>query len=360
MADFNGLGMGLGNLARLSSARTRSISPENFSGEPGRGGMATSGTGADAARDLGQGWKVSPSIHIAPRETATLAAINGQGAIQHIWLTTHPRNWRTHLLRFFWEDDERPAVEVPVGDFFCNGWGEFSQVSSLPVSVNPHGGFNCYWEMPFRSAARVTLENLSDEESTVYYQVTYTLTDVPDDVAYFHAQWRRSNPLDEKTDHTILDRIQGSGHYVGTYLAWGSNSSGWWGEGEIKFFLDGDEEFPTICGTGTEDYFGGAWNFDVPGQGYTSFSTPFLGLHQILRPDGLYRSQQRFGIYRWHIMDPIRFATDLRVTIQALGWRSGRRYLPLRDDIASTAFWYQRETSAPLPPTPDLDGLEIL
>ena len=171
--------------------------------------MATSGTGADAARDLGKGWKVSPSIHIAPGETATLAEINGQGAIQHIWLTTHPRNWRTHLLRFFWEGDERPAVEVPVGDFFCNGWGEFSQVSSLPVAVNPHGGCNSYWEMPFRSAARVTLENLSDQESTVYYQVTYALTDVPDDLAYFHAQWRRSNPLDEKTDHTILDGVAG-------------------------------------------------------------------------------------------------------------------------------------------------------
>ncbi len=360
MTDFNGLGMGLGNLARLSSARTRSISPENFAGEKGRGGMATEGTGADAARDLGRGWKVSPSIHIAAGQTATLADINGQGAIEHIWLTTHPRNWRTHRLRFYWEDDERPAVEVPVGDFFCNGWGEFSQVSSLPIAVNPHGGCNSYWEMPFRSAARITLENLSAEESTVYYQITYALTDVPDDVAYFHAQWRRSNPLETESDHTILDDVQGSGQYVGTYLAWGSNSSGWWGEGEMKFFLDGDEEFPTICGTGTEDYFGGAWNFDVPGQGYTPFSTPFLGLHQILRPDGLYRSQQRFGMYRWHIMDPVRFETDLRVTIQALGWRAGRRYLPLRDDIASTAFWYQRETSTALPPTPNLDALEIL
>ncbi len=140
--------------------------------------------------------------------------------------------------------------------------------------------------------------------------------------------------------HAVLDGVSDRGHYVGTYLAWGSNSGGWWGEGEVKFYLDGDTELPTICGTGTEDYFGGAWNFDVPGQGYTAYSTPFLGLPQILRPDGLYRSQQRFGMYRWHLPDPIRFANDIRVTVQALGWRSGGRYLPLTDDIASTALWY--------------------
>jgi hypothetical protein len=198
------------------------------------------------------------------------------------------------------------------------------------------------------------------EETRVYYQVNYTLTDVPDDRAYLHAQWRRSNPLAYKDVHTILEGVRGAGQYVGTYIAWGVNNNGWWGEGEIKFYLDGDGEFPTICGTGTEDYFGGAWNFDVPGQGYTAFSTPFMGLSQILRPDGLYRSQARFGMYRWHVMDPIRFEQDLRVTIQALGWRSGRRYLPLQDDIASTAFYYMRETSSDRPALPGADGLEVV
>jgi hypothetical protein len=352
--------MTLGNLTRLSNAQTRSISAENPTGEPGRGGMATEGTGAGAARDLGLGWKISPSIRIAPGATATLADIRDTGAIQHLWLTTHARNWRRLLLRAHWDDDPRPAIEAPLGDFFCQGWGEFSQVSSLPVAVNPHGGFNSYWEMPFRRAAKLTIENLGHEEATLYYQVDYTLTEVPDDAAYFHAQWRRSNPLPYKEVHTLLDGIAGGGHYVGTYLAWGVNNSGWWGEGEIKFYLDGDDQYPTICGTGTEDYFGGAWNFDVPGQGYTPFTTPFLGLPQVTRPDGLYRSQQRFGMYRWHIMDPIRFAADLRVTIQALGWRADRRYLPLQDDIASTAFWYARETSAPRPPTPDADALEVV
>ncbi len=359
-SGFNGLGMGLGTLSRLSAARTRSISAENPTGEKGRGGMATEGTGADAARDLGRGWKVSPSIAIQPRALTTLADIRGEGAIQHIWLTTHHRNWRRLVLRIHWDEDERPAVEVPLGDFFCNGWGEYSQVSSLPVAVNPHGGFNCYWEMPFRRAARITVESLAEEEIVLYYQVDYALTDVPADAAYLHAQWRRSWNLPAGEVHTLVDGIEGSGHYVGTYLAWGVNAAGWWGEGEIKFYLDGDEEFPTICGTGTEDYFGGAWNFDVPGQGYTGYSTPFLGLSQILRPDGLYRSQQRFGMYRWHVPDPIRFAADLRVTIQALGWRAGRRYLPLQDDIASTAFWYQRETSSPKPTTLTADLLEVV
>jgi hypothetical protein len=360
MPAFNGLEMGLGTLARLSPAQTRSISAENPTGAKGQGALATGGTGVQAARELGRGWKVSPSIQLAPGELRTLADIQGAGAIQHLWLTTHKRHWRQLILRLHWDGDARPAVEVPVGDFFCNGWCEFSQVSSLPVAANPHGGFNSYWEMPFRTGATLTLENLAEEEVIVYYQVDYTLTDVGHDAAYFHAQWRRRNPLPYGEVHTLLDGVTGSGHYVGTYLAWGVNNSGWWGEGEIKFYLDGDAEFPTICGTGTEDYFGGAWNFEVPGQGYTPFSTPFLGLSQVLRPDGLYRSQQRFGLYRWHIMDPIRFQSDLRVTIQALGWRSGGRYLPLQDDIASTAFWYQQLTSTARPSAPTADTMEVI
>jgi hypothetical protein len=357
---FNGLGMHLGNLSRLSNAQTRSISAENFTGEKGGGGKATEGTGAQAARDLGPGWKVSPSIKIGPHAVAALADIQGSGAVQHLWTTTHKSHWRQLLLRCYWDGDEQPAVEVPLGDFFCNGWGESSHVSSLPIAVNPHGGFNSYWEMPFRKAAKITLENVSSDEATLYYQIDYTLSEVPDDLAYFHAQWRRSNPLPYGQVHTILDGIEGSGHYIGTYIAWGVHNSGWWGEGEVKFYLDGDTEHPTICGTGTEDYFGGAWNFEVPGQGYTSFTTPYLGLNQVLSPDGLYRSQQRFGMYRWHIMDPIRFHSDIRVTVQALGWRSGGRYLLLQDDIASMALWYQKQTSSPRPASPDTGQLEVI
>jgi D-arabinan exo alpha-(1,3)/(1,5)-arabinofuranosidase (non-reducing end) len=353
--------MHLGNLARLSAAKTRSISPENFSGEKGQGDMATDGTGAQAARDLGQGWKLSPSIRIAAGETRELAAINGSGAIQQIWMTP-TGNWRYSILRIYWDGAETPSVECPVGDFFACGWGKYAQVSSLAVCVNPGSAFNCYWEMPFRKGARITLTNIADEQMTLYYQINYTETDVPDDVAYFHAQFRRTNPLPYKGVYTLLDGVRGRGQYVGTYMAWGVNNSGWWGEGEIKFYLDGDDKYPTICGTGTEDYFCGSYNFDVGKEqgGYREFTTPYAGLPQVIRPDGLYSSQTRFGLYRWHIMDPIRFEKDLRVTIQALGWRSGRRYLPLQDDIASVVYWCQTLPSAPFPALPDRDYLEII
>jgi hypothetical protein len=308
---------------------------------------------------------VSPSIHLAPNQVVTLADITGSGAIQHIWLTVHPQWWRRLVIRFYWDGEESPSVETPLGDLFCNGWCVRCNVSSLAVAANPAGGFNCYWEMPFRRSARITLENLGDDEILgFYYQITYALTDVPDDAAYFHAQWRRSNPLPFQQVHTLLDGVRGQGHYVGTYMAWGVNNNGWWGEGEIKFYMDGDDEFPTICGTGTEDYFGGAWNFEHPKGEYGVFSSPYSGMPQVIKPDGLYRSQQRFGMYRWHIMDPIRFQQDLRVTIQALGWMSemgGRsRYLPLQDDIASTAFWYQTEPHAAFPALPDRNSTEVV
>ena len=251
-------------------------------------------------------------------------------------------------------------MECPIGDFFASGWNEFGQVSSLAVCVNPGSAFNCYWPMPFRRHCRMTLENRSDETVTMYYQIDYTLTEVPEDAAYFHAQFRRVNPLPYKSDYVILDGVKGKGQYVGTYMAWGVNSSGWWGEGEIKFFLDGDGEFPTICGTGTEDYFCGSYNFEnQKTHRYQPFTTPYTGLN-LTETDGVYRSQQRFSLYRWHIMDPIRFESGLKVTIQALGWRSGGRYLPLQDDIASVAFWYQDVPAQPFPPLPDRDALEVV
>jgi hypothetical protein len=358
---FNGLGLNLGNLSLLSRAKSRSISPENSTGEKGRGGMATEGTGAACARDLGQGWKISPSIHIQPGEDRVLADIEGPGAIQQIWMTPTGR-WRFSILRVYWDDQEQPSVECPVGDFFASGWNRYAQVSSLAVCVNPGSAFNCYWEMPFRKRCRITMTNIADEAMTLYYQLNYTLTDVLEEAAYFHAQFRRTNPLPYKEVYTILDEVKGWGQYVGTYLAWQVNNSNWWGEGEIKFYLDGDRDFPTICGTGTEDYFCGSYNFDVGKEqgGYREFTTPYAGLPQVLRPDGTYQSQTRFGMYRWHIMDPIRFEQDLRVTIQALGWRSGGRYLPLQDDIASVAYWYQTLPTAPFPALPDRDYLEVI
>ncbi|RPD39860.1 glycoside hydrolase family 172 protein [Chitinophaga barathri] len=355
---FNGLDMNLGNLSRLSDAKTRSISPENFSGEPGKGGMATleQGNAKNAARDLEQGWKVNPYIHIEPGKTYTLAEITGPGAIQHIWMTP-TGNWRYSILRFYWDDETTPSVEVPVGDFFGMGWGEYAQMNSLAVTVNPGSAFNCYWSMPFRKKCKITMENINTERMTLYYQVDYTLTSVPEDAGYFHAQFRRNNPV-KGAEFTMIDGVKGKGQYVGTYMAWGVNNNGWWGEGEIKFFMDGDNKFPTICGTGTEDYFCGSYNFDNKGK-YQEFSTPYAGLHQVIRPDGLYKSQQRFGLYRWHIMDPVRFEKELKITIQDLGWRSGGRYLPQQSDISSVVYWYQREPHAPFPKLQAKNELEV-
>ncbi|MCP5521433.1 MAG: DUF2961 domain-containing protein [Verrucomicrobiales bacterium] len=354
---FSSLTSDLGNIYRLSNAESRSISPENFTGEKGRGGMATEGTGKNAARDLGQGWKVSPSVRIQGKSTFTMAEIEGPGSIQSIWMTP-TGNWRWSILRFYWDDETEPSIECPVGDFFASGWGKYAQVSSLAVCVNPGSAFNCYWPMPFRKKARITMENLDDNGMTLYYQINYALGDVPRDAAYLHAQFRRVDPVPREEVYTILDGVKGQGHYVGTYMAWETHSTGWWGEGEIKFFMDGDQKFPTICGTGTEDYFCGSYNFDFEGT-YKEFTTPYAGLPQVIRPDGSYQSQMRFGLYRWHLPDPVRFKEDLKVTIQALGWMSGGRYQPLQDDIASVAFWYQNEPHAPFPKLPSKDELEV-
>lgn len=355
--------MNLYDLTKLSNACTRSICPENFTGEPGQGGSCEleNGSARAAARDLGRGWKVNPYIVIQPRETFEIAHITASGIINHIWMTPTGK-WRNTIIRFYWDGEEAPSVECPVGDFFASGWNEYAQLSSLAVCVNPGSAFNCYWQMPFRRECRITLENRAEEPVTYYYQIDYELTQVAENCAYFHAQFRRVNPLPYKEVYTILDGVEGQGHYVGTYLAWGVNNRGWWGEGEIKFYIDGDQEYPTICGTGTEDYFCGSYNFEDPHthDRYRTFTTPYSGLHQVIVPDTLYASQFRFGMYRWHLTDPIRFTRRLRVTIQALGWREGGRYLPLQDDIASVAFWYQTLPHAAFPPLPDKDYLEVI
>jgi hypothetical protein len=373
---------GMGNLPLLSDARTRSIGPENFTGEKGKGGMAElgQGTASYAARELGRGWKVNPYVHIEPNQTFTLADINGPGTIQHIWMTP-AGDTRLNIIRFYWDGEDKASIESPVGDFFACGLGEYGMVTSLAVCVNPKSGFNCYWPMPFRKKCKITMTNTDDKRMTLYYQIDYALTEIPELAAYLHAQFRRVNPLPDKTDYTILDGVTGKGHYVGTYMTWGSNSPGWWGEGEIKFFIDGDAEFPTICGTGTEDYFCGSYGFDNPkGGGYQTFTGPYAGMPQVINPKGqpvrktrIYKdgqfveektifdpnAQPRFSLYRWHIMDPIRFDKDLRVTIQALGWQDGGRYLPLKDDLSSVAFWYQSEPHGAFPQMPDKVHLKI-
>jgi len=368
MTQFNGLGLHLGNLSRLSRAKTRSISAENPTGEKGRGGMAPPDPNG-SARDLGLGWKCRPAVPVEQGQTVTLADIEGPGAIQSIWFGGTVMN-RDAILRIYWDGQDAPSVECPLSDFFAQPWplqdprrptaGPFAPVNSLPVSVNACRGMNCFWEMPFRSRCRMTVENRSPRDSMrVYYQINYALTDVPDDAAYLHAQFRRVNPLPYGEVYTIVDGIEGEGHYVGVSLGVGVNNDGWWGEGEIKFYIDGDGDWPTICGTGTEDYFGGSYNWEVDGE-YVTYSTPYLGMHQVLRPDGLYRSQHRHAMYRWHVMDPVRFENDLRVTIQALGWTTEGRFLPGTHDMCSVAYWYQALPAAPFPPLPSRDALVVL
>lgn len=371
---FNGLETNLSNLYRLSNAESRSICAENPTGGKGQGGRCelSDGVSGDNARDLGKGWKVNPYVKLPPQQVVELADIEGPGCIQHIWVTP-TGTWREQILRIYWDHQEQPSVECPIGDFFCCGWEQYAQVSSLAVCVNPGSALNCYWQMPFRKHCRITLENRGKEESIFFYQIDYCLTEVGEDAAYFHAQFRRQNPLPYKQVYTILDGVEAHGHYVGTYMCWGVNNCGWWGEGEIKFYLDGDEEYPTICGTGTEDYFCGSYNFEgmkytrksvmmekSKSGAYVPFTTPYSGMPQVILPDGCYSSQQRFGLYRWHIGDPIRFRKNIRVTMQALGWRKDRRYLPLQDDISSVAFWYQELPTGKFPQLPDNDYLEVV
>ena len=358
MNQFKGLELGLGALPLLSDAKTRSISPENPTGVKGMGGMAIPDSNnpdlphSEFATDLGQGWKVRPFLKPKPRETLTIMDVDGPGVIQHIWMTTE-QNWqgngRAAVLRFYWDEEKTPSVEVPMTDFFAVGHDLFGPVNSFSVVVNPKSALNCYWPMPFRKHARVTFTNDSDKEMNILaYQITYAETEIPEDAGYFHAQWRRSTTERANPDHTILDGASGHGKYVGTFLAWTQLSDGWFGEGEIKFYMDGDDKFPTICGTGTEDYFGGSFGFPE------TYSTPYVGVPLKHSGDN---GPPKWSLYRWHIRDPINFHQDLRVTIQALGWWPSvtKRYQALADDIASVAYWYQSEPHAQFPVLPTLN-----
>ena len=348
-------------ICRLSDRVTRSISAENPTGGKGMGGAAPTGPAFENARELGGGWKVSPYTYLAAGKENEIAAIEGPGEVRHIWMTFGRPNgkdvWRDMIVRAYWDGQEAPSVEVPAGDFFCCGWNEYAPVSSLAVCVNPARGFNSYWPMPFRKSARITVENRNPSDVVLYYQIDYELGRVEEDCAYFCAQFRLSDPV-RGAVHTVLDGVRGRGHYAGTYMAWQPNNNGWWGEGEFKFYLDGDGEFPTVCGTGTEDYFCGAYDFDT-GR-YETFCTPYSGLSQVLRPDGLYRANTRFGMYRWHIPDPVRFRDGIRVTVQDLGWRSEGRYLAQKSTIASVAYWYQTLPTAPFPPLGSRNDLEVV
>jgi hypothetical protein len=349
---WSGLGVNMSNLWRLADAESRSITPENPTGAPGEGGRAVTGTGQFAARHLGVGWKVSPSVDIAAGATHTVADIRGPGAIQHIWLTPEP-GWRNDVLRIYWDDDPTPAVECPLGDFFCAAWDTYAAINALPISVHPRSGFNCWFEMPFASRAHITVSNESHRTRRLYYQVDYVLCAVPDDAARFSATYRQVRALPDGEVFTIVDGIEGRGQYVGTFCTWSTAHRGWWGEGEVKMFIDDDAEYPSVCGTGTEDYFCGSYNFQIDGQ-YTAFSGPYAGLPLVLNMRD--RTESRFSMYRFHVADPVRFRRRLRITMQSLGWGNDGRYRHLADDISTVAYWYQTLPIAPRTPLPTLDA----
>ncbi|MDX9940511.1 MAG: DUF2961 domain-containing protein [Sphaerochaetaceae bacterium] len=355
-------------LFMIRNAQSRSISPENPTGNAGMGGMEAS--------KLGSGRKGRPKISLEQGEVVTLADIQGPGVIRHIWCTTMESSGggdsvlRDLILRIYWDDEASASVEVPIGDFFCCGFGTFCRVDSLMVSVAPMGGMNCYWPMPFKKRARITLENDHvDKIERFYYSIDHTLEEsLPPQTANFHAQWRRSPVCPPGTDHVILDSVVGRGHFVGTYLAWASLGRYWWGEGEVKVFLDDDDQYPTICTTGTEDYFGGAWCYWEPdSQGSPSerhigtYSTAFLGYpYHSTSTSHPIRNYSRetvpsHGLYRWHILDPIHFRRHVRITVQQIGYND-RQLFERSDDISSVAYWYQEEPHVPFPLFPARDA----
>lgn len=360
---MNGLHNLLGAAALKQRGRSRAINAENPTGEKGAGGQAASA--------LGPGRKGRPCLtNIHPGETVTLADIEGPGMVRHVWATVdlmttpaEPFVLRDLVLRIYWDGEETPSVEAPLGDFFCCGFGRAALVNSLPIVVAPARGLNAYFQMPFERRARVTLESQHPNPiPAFFYQIDYTLLDVlPEGALRFHTQWRRERETELGRDYVILDGVRGAGQYVGTYVALATLERYWWGEGELKFYLDGDVEHPTICGTGMEDYFGGAWSFASQADGKTlenTYCTPFLGYPFYSKTDGLVHNPYHNddcppmrGFYRWHLADPILFERDFKVTMQQIGVGYGGLF-ERRDDVSSVAYWYQEEPHEPFPAFP--------
>jgi hypothetical protein len=343
---------GLSGLPYLDNGESRSISAENLTGEKGKGGMAIPdpkeakpAASARAADSLGQGWKVKPFLRVNAGETVTLMDVDGPGIIQHIWMVEGLS--RANVLRFYWDNETTPSIEVPAPDFFAVGHEKFARVNSAVVTVNPANAMNCFWPMPFRKHVRVTFTNeAATDLHLLAFQINYALKPVPANTGYLHAQWRRAR-TGSVNPYVILDGVKGQGRYVGTFLSWTQiTSKGWFGEGEVKFFMDGDTKFPTICGTGTEDYFLGSYGFPE------TFTTAYAGTPLQASDGG--ELPNLWSLYRWHIQDPISFREDLKVTIQSLGWWNNGKYRLLDDDIASVAYWYQAEPHAAFPALPPL------
>jgi len=312
---------------------SRSISFENPTGAKGQS--------ARAASKLGVGRKGAPSKSIKSGQTVTLCNIKGPGVIRHIWMTTHrrPESLLGMVIRAYWDNQKQPSIEVPIGNFFgISHGGEPRQAYQSAVhSVNPNAGMNIWLPMPFSKRARFTITNHSDKDTVLFYNIDYTIADsLTEPFGRLHILYRRENPTTLKKDFVILPKRTGMGRFVGCVLGIRPLSGDWWGEGEIKVYLDGDKQFPTIAGTGSEDYIGQSWGLQDKTYLYGGTS---------LNSNGL------ISIYRWHIKDPIYWKKDIRVTIQQIGWKGG--LVERQDDWSTTTFWYEPLPAAPLPPLPD-------
>lgn len=329
---------------------TRSISFENPNGERGGGGRAAS--------PLGVGRKGDPARSIGAGETVELAAIAGMGTIRHIWLTTlgMPRVFRGLVVRAWWDGQAHPSIECPLGDLFGFAHGKTGAFESAVHSVGGRYGLNLWLAMPFTKGARLTLTNELNHAVPVFYQIDYTLgDDHPDDVGRLHVLFRRANPTTPGEDFELLPRREGRGRFLGAVIGVRPLSGGWWGEGEAKLYIDGDADFPTVCGTGTEDYVG--LSFGIQANAFR-----YHGANWREADDDT--DTGRVSIYRWHLPDPVVWKTDIRVTIQQIGITGGTtpatieaykaQLVERADDWSCATFWYEATPGAPLPPMPDL------
>jgi len=298
--------------------QTRWYTPENVNAEKGQGGMACFGR------------KGASCIPLEIGETTLIADIEGSGAIRRIWFVLFKREARALRglrLQMFWDGEEKPAVDVPLGDFFCQSHGEMSSFENIFFSSPEGRSFNCFVEMPFRKNARIQIINESDEQNWIYYEINTTLNEVHSkNKLYFHSSWRRENPTTMREDFSILPKIEGKGRFLGCHLGVIQSPAMnhcWWGEGEYKVYLDGDTEFPTLCGTGTEDLIG-------TGYGQGKFDHLYQG-NQYLSEDGVGTLKNRHGYYRFHVPDPLYFHNNIRVEIQVMGAGSYGDFLKAMD-----------------------------
>ena len=291
--------------------------------------------------------KLNPCLQIKPGETVVLVDTDGPGMITHMWFTGYIGH--SFILRIYWDNEEFPSVEAPYSAFFGCAYdenyvdrdGNYPMLNSSKILVAPGRGFNSYFEMPFKKHCRITMENRSGEDKTLYYMITGWHGEIPENSCYFHAAYNQEHPVQRGRSYTVIDGIKGSGMFAGVTLAVGLNGHNTcFVEGEAKMYLDG-EQYPSLNYTGTEDYFCGAYAFgnDFPMHKYQTFCGHSVGMYAILgNTNELYNNQQRFMFYRWHEKDPIYFDESFRMTMDNLGW-TGPRY----DDYTSVAYWYLTE-----------------